>query len=185
MSRGPGKIERAVEKVFLENPDSSFTVEDLADRVFFGANRIEKKHRVSLIRATRKVCARLDWDYFLAGSRGGTIVYFNPYDVISYGSAQIKSGDCFNHYRSKDNRIPDHWRTTGDDVRKMLQPGGRKHDYVAEGGTWWKFVKMNVIVRDKDSSPEAKKIFEGHNRFRVRYGAKPWNLPEHFNEVTI
>lgn len=67
----------------------------------------------------------------------------------------------------------------------MLQPGGRKHDYVAEGGTWWKFVKMNVIVRDKDSSPEAKKIFEGHNRFRVRYGAKPWNLPEHFNEVTI
>lgn len=181
MSRGPGKIEKAVEAAFRENPDHAYTVEDLADHVFFGINRIEKKHRVSLIRATKKVCSRLDWSWFISGGKGGTLVFFNPYSVMSYGMGSIKAADISNHYRSKDPRIPDHWRTDEADVLARLQPGGRDHGKIIEGGTWWKFVKMNVIERDKDASPEARQLYEDHNAMRVAYGFPPWPMPAHFN----
>jgi hypothetical protein len=58
MSHGPGRIERIVEQT-LQNADRSFTVEELAMVAFSGANRVDKKHRVSILRALDNVAGRL------------------------------------------------------------------------------------------------------------------------------
>ena len=50
MSRGPGRIERAIADTFVANPTRIFTVERLAAIAYRGANRIDKKHRVGTIR---------------------------------------------------------------------------------------------------------------------------------------
>jgi hypothetical protein len=38
MSRGPGKIERAIEALFQEHPDDAFSVEDIADHIYVSVN---------------------------------------------------------------------------------------------------------------------------------------------------
>ena len=44
MSRGPGRIERAIASVFDAEPDNAFTTEELCKRVYCGVNRVKKKH---------------------------------------------------------------------------------------------------------------------------------------------
>jgi hypothetical protein len=51
MSKGPGRVSRAIEAALEAEPDNAFTVEDLCDRVYRGINRVEKKHRVAVLRA--------------------------------------------------------------------------------------------------------------------------------------
>jgi len=45
MSRGPGRIERAIAAILDAESDNAFTTEDLCERVYRGVNRVEKKHR--------------------------------------------------------------------------------------------------------------------------------------------
>jgi hypothetical protein len=59
MSRGPGRIEHAIEAVFTAAPDDAYTTEDLIDRAYPGLDRVEKKHRVAVLRAAKKVCNRI------------------------------------------------------------------------------------------------------------------------------
>jgi len=49
MSRGPGRIERAIEQAFSADPEATHTIDDLA--LAAGLNRVEKKHRVAVLRA--------------------------------------------------------------------------------------------------------------------------------------
>jgi hypothetical protein len=58
MSRGPGRIERAIAAV-LDEADA-FTIEDLCQRIYGGT---EKKHRVAVLRATRQ--SQLTWPFGL------------------------------------------------------------------------------------------------------------------------
>lgn len=186
MSRGPGKIERAITEIFQSNGGWSFTTEDLIDLVYPGVPP-QKKHRVSLIRAAKRVVKRLgSWSWFVSGGVGGTLVFFNLYDVASYGSARIKADHFGNYYRSKDpqaKRYP--WMvTTDDDVRRRLQPGGDHHHCIVHGGVWWGHVQMNIAERDKDASPAARKMFEDRNRFLVGLGLTPEPLPEFLLDIT-
>jgi hypothetical protein len=67
MSRGPGRIERAIAAV-LDEADA-FTIEDLCQRIYGGT---EKKHRVAVLRATRQVLKRrLDVRLWRHGVQGG------------------------------------------------------------------------------------------------------------------
>ena len=63
MSRGPGYVERAIKQVFEAEPDRVFTTEELCTRVFgTTTKKIEKKHRVSLVRAAKHLLKReADW----------------------------------------------------------------------------------------------------------------------------
>jgi len=184
MSRGPGKIEIAVQHVFDSEQDNAFTVEDLIDRVYTGVNRIEKKHRVALIRSAKKVCGRSpEWTWLISGGIGGTLVFFSPYNVMSYSIGRTKGEDCGNNYRVNDPRRArwPHWKSlTDEDVRKQFSPGGQKYDRVIEGGAWWNHTQMAIAERDRDCSPEALKLFEDRNRAMVAYGVKPLPLPAHF-----
>src|ERR1700744_5497457 len=58
MSRGPGRVERAIKAAFDAEPNRVFTTEYLCTHVYAGATKIEKKHRVSLIRAAKRVLQR-------------------------------------------------------------------------------------------------------------------------------
>jgi hypothetical protein len=58
LSRGPGHVVRAIKAAFGAEPTRVFTIEDLCARVYARADRIEKKHRVSLIRAAKRVLER-------------------------------------------------------------------------------------------------------------------------------
>src|SRR5580693_6615017 len=58
MSRGPGRVERAIKAAFEAEPTRVFTTEYLCTHVYAGATKIEKKHRVSLIRAAKRVLQR-------------------------------------------------------------------------------------------------------------------------------
>lgn len=78
MSRGPGRIERAIKGAFDAEPQRVFTTDELCAQVFAGAPRIEKKHRVSLIRAAKRVIAREEnWRMARARMPGAPLVFFS------------------------------------------------------------------------------------------------------------
>jgi hypothetical protein len=60
VSTGPGRVMRAIKTAFDRSPSATFTVADLARIVYPDAKRIERKHRVAIIRALN------------TGSRSGT-----------------------------------------------------------------------------------------------------------------
>jgi hypothetical protein len=60
MCKGPGRIERAIAAALDAEPDGAFTTDDLCDRVYRGVNRIEKKHRVAVLRAASNLMKRRD-----------------------------------------------------------------------------------------------------------------------------
>jgi hypothetical protein len=70
MSAGPGHVMRTIMATIAANPRQAFTVDDLCDRAFPGANRIEKKHRVAVIRALDGIATRCDLDGGWARGRG-------------------------------------------------------------------------------------------------------------------
>ena len=150
MSRGPGKIERAVETVFDTEPDNAFTTEDLCDRVYLGVNRIERKHRVSVVRAAKKVCGRRDdWQLRTGDKLGGVLVFFCRYSLMSYAMARMKSE---HHYRCNDDRVPDWWKDKDSEqsMHARLVPGGDHRRLVVEGGAWWRHVQGYIAERDGD-----------------------------------
>ena len=57
MSRGPGRIERAIRALLDAHPDEAFTTDDLAAHCYPDADVIEHKHRVAVVRAANKVIA--------------------------------------------------------------------------------------------------------------------------------
>jgi hypothetical protein len=61
MSRGPGNVERKIAKIFASNPDKWFAAGTLCEMIWPGANRIEHKHRVSVIRAASKIAEKTKW----------------------------------------------------------------------------------------------------------------------------
>ena len=104
MSRGAGRIERAIAAILDGEADNAFTTEDLCERVYSGVNRVEKKHRVAVLRAANKLVKRRDnTGCQQCENLGKTRVYFNVDNVMSYAMACLKA-DNLNHYRSNDDR---------------------------------------------------------------------------------
>ena len=78
MSRGPGRIERAIKAAFDAEPTRVFTTEHLCARVYPGVDAIEKKHRVSLIRAAKRVIQREpSWRITRTHLPGAPFLFFN------------------------------------------------------------------------------------------------------------
>jgi hypothetical protein len=155
MSRGPGKIQRAIEAVFAAEPDNGFLLSELCERVYSGVNRIEKKHRVAVARAANGI----PWlAHMKRETLGGELVFYNPASVMAYAMARLKSdsigpGTAYrnNDYRPVRQKIwhgydITSWRRydiSSDEIfREMLAPGGDHHKYVVEGGTWRRFAAL-------------------------------------------
>src|SRR4051794_38704563 len=83
MSRGPGRIERAIARVFASDPEATYTVDDLALAAYPGITRVEKKHRVCVLRAVWKVAAKAYWGCRRSDGLGNELVFFNLLNVNS------------------------------------------------------------------------------------------------------
>ncbi len=91
MSRGPGKIERTIEAAFASAPDDIFMMGDLVALAYPGVNRVEKKHRVSVLRAASRVCGRTDWRQMYSHRPGGGSVFVNLRSLRSYTLGKIRA----------------------------------------------------------------------------------------------
>lgn len=117
MSRGPGRIERAIGEAFTASPEQVFTVEHLCLICYPGINRPEKRHRVAVIRAAENVCRRQHWDW----ARRSTLVFFNTVNIRSYTRMAIYGPHM---------------------ERNLDYPKARHHEYTRPGGTWWYHVEI-------------------------------------------
>jgi hypothetical protein len=134
MSRGPGRVECAIEAILTAEADNAFTVEDLCKRIYPRVRRISKKHRVSVLRAAKRLAQRRDTLTTMGSdTRGGAVVYYTCDNVMSYAMARRKGDFLFNY---GDTQMYSR-QYSEDDLRKQLAEGGKDHRLVVEGGVWW------------------------------------------------
>ena len=151
MSKGFGSVQRKIAEVLAANVDEAFRVDELC-RVVFGDVPIEKKHRVSVIRAAKalmKTRPELAW----AGSSGPGmgVVLYNQANVMSYARARLKAEAD---------------RYTDDPIHKRLAPGGDEHKYIVEGGVWWLHVQEWIAKQNNDQArlEELKPMLEAQEQ---------------------
>lgn len=61
MSRGPGRLQRAILDLIAENPHGAWLTEQLCDELYDFPNPVEKKHRVAVLHALRTMKLPPDW----------------------------------------------------------------------------------------------------------------------------
>lgn len=155
MSRGPGKIERAIEAAFSAMPSATFSVAELGPIAYPGLNRVEKRHRVAILRAADKVAARLWWKGLTSERPGGSIVYCNLLDVHSYALGRLRAD----------------FLTGAEPIARLEtfliepEPGDpfahrSRWDVVRPGGAWWLHVEAAKADRAGDSA-QAAAIMDG------------------------
>lgn len=111
MSRGLGRIERAIRTLFAADPDMAYTTEDVCAACYPGANEwkvedklhgielrwgVERKHRVAVLRAAKKLIAS-DPDWRCRSSwfnRGNMLVFYNAASPESTAIAQHLTPHC-------------------------------------------------------------------------------------------
>jgi hypothetical protein len=132
MSKGPGRIQRAIAAAFEAEPDNAFTTIELCERVYpDDADRIEKKHRIAVMRAAKKMP---NLDSMESEHLGRQLVFFDSFNVMSYAMARLKA-DNFLNYRNADPRFLPQGATEADLRKKLADENHRK--LVAKGGAWW------------------------------------------------
>lgn len=90
MSRGDGKVQRAILAAFAAEPDNAFLLSELCARVYSGRNRIVKKHRNAVARAAKAIPS-IDW--WRRETLASELVFYDPLNVMSYAMPRMKS-DC-------------------------------------------------------------------------------------------
>src|SRR5260370_3477338 len=145
MRKGPGRVEQIIEAVFAAEPDNAFTIEDLCDRVYPGGP-IEKKHRVSVLRAAKQVAKRrAEIDTMIGEGLGGTLIFFDQYCVLSYAMARLKSFSCRTHDKRRS------LRENEADLRTKIAPGGSDHELIVRGCASPPHVQERLAKTDRDT----------------------------------
>jgi hypothetical protein len=130
MSKGPGRIQRAIKGLFEAEPENAFTTTELCERVY-GVKETYKSHRIAVIRAAKKIPGL---DYWVSENLGNQLVFYDRFNVLSYAMARLK-GD---NYRNADPRCPPHWKNdTEANLRAKLGNDERYRKLISEGGSWW------------------------------------------------
>lgn len=146
MSRGPGRIERAVAAAFEAEGDRAFTTDELCTLAYTGLNRVEKKHRVAVIRSAANVCAKMpEWTAARSEAANSPLIWYNRYSLASYAMMQVRKA-----YPGKSVEA----------ARQMISPAGRFHSAIGEGGSWWRHVQLAIARRDGDTSERIKQLEE-------------------------
>lgn len=155
MSRGPGKVERAIEAAFASRPDDIWPLGELAEAVYRGINRVEKKHRVAVGRAARNVCARKRWTWVIPLRMGAENVYYNLASLRSYCigrmhgfwelSADITTRDLCDAFDGLDAPLAAKWFVE------------KNASYWQEGGVWQDHVHWEQL-RQSGREDEARRL---------------------------
>jgi hypothetical protein len=147
VSRGPGRIQRAIESTFRQNPSSTYSVDELAAVAYPGINQVEKKHRVAVLRAAAAAAETCGWWYGQAQRPGHSMIYGYPLDLRSYAIWTMRrdflSGSMTPEQLAKALDDPKDWRSEW----KNVQPGG----------SWWYHVEINRADREGDE-PRASQM---------------------------
>jgi hypothetical protein len=179
MSRGPGKIQRAIEAAFRAEPENALLLSELCERVYRGVNRVEKKHRIAAARAAR----RIPWlDCWHRETLGRELVIFDPCNVMSRGMATLKADRLSGYERNNDPRKAEvrkrcawlvslnpqkygHYANaereiSEQELRNSLAPGGENHRLLMPGGAWWRHTEMERAKRRGDVETYDRLRFE-------------------------
>ena len=144
MSRGPGRIERVIADIFTANPSMTYAVDDLAAFAYPGLNRVEKKHRVAVVRAADNVMRRLRWTCQQMELPGHPLLYFNPLDHRSYVVGRMRvswNSWNFSHAEIADaSDNPNIDRAGAEHWRREAEPGS----------AFWTHVEINCAEHAGD-----------------------------------
>ncbi len=133
-----GKLERAIMAAVKAEPNNAFTTAELCARVYRDVKKIEKKHRVAVLRAAETLSGKLHTFRRLRGEHlGGTLVFFDARNVMSYGMARLKADEL---YDVGDLRVRGWNRQTEESLRAKLA-AARHRELITEGGAWWRHVQ--------------------------------------------
>lgn len=135
MSRGPGRIERAIEQAFTEQPATAFSVEELASHCYPGLNRPEKRHRVAILRSADKVAARLWWQARRSEASGHAVIYHNALNARSIAVGKMRAGYGY---------------SAADAERMADDPSVHRSQWsqIQPGGVWARHAAINAMLRD-------------------------------------
>ncbi len=148
MSRGAGHVERAIAATFTAQPNRIYTVEQLAE-VVYPVAKIEKRHRVPVIRAANKVADRMWWSWKHAEIPGGHLIYFNLCDVRSYAMAK-EHHYYANRHDGRDWQNMHEWFDEPEYQNHNIRISDRE-----PGGPWHDHVQLNCAERDgRELDPE-------------------------------
>lgn len=135
-------IERAIKILFTSKPDSAFTTDDLCEHVFcLGEDDpIERKQRVAVLSAAKKVCEQIDDAYWNWWQR----LYSNSSLKIFWNQLSLTSTAMWHmvgtiHYGSEKK------------CKAALAPGGESHNSIVEGGSYWNEWQENVAAFKKQN----------------------------------
>ena len=162
MSRGAGRIEQAIEAAFAVE-GVCYKTDDLCKLVYPDAI-IERKHRVSVMRAAKKVCERTDWEIWKVPTKGFPAIFVNRYDFNSYvvGRYFVCFQEWF-HYQSSEDVM---------DVLKgnrLNLTGYNQEHRIAEGSEWLRDFRWIAAKKNDDKQAIAKleKEYEAAHEARI------------------
>jgi hypothetical protein len=83
MSRGQGRIQQMIAEMIAGDEHGAWTVAQLCERAYRGVNRVEKKHRVAVTRALRRMRLPPLWSVRCANTVGSEYCLYNAGDEES------------------------------------------------------------------------------------------------------
>jgi len=106
MSRGPGRIQRAIYDLIAGDEHGAWLVSDICKHEYSQIDRVEKKHQVAVNRALSSMPLPDPWEARYSGTRGNMRVLFNTGDAESRARAEwLTKYDCsWEEYKER------HWR---------------------------------------------------------------------------
>jgi hypothetical protein len=146
-TRGRGRLQKAIEAAFRQNPSKTYSVEELAPIAYPELGEIEKKHRVAILRAASAASEACGWCYRCAERPGHPMIYGNPTDLRSYATWHMRL-DCLTG-----DMAPDQLATAFDD------PNDAAWKRVQPGGAWWCHVEI-YNARAAGDAERAKQVEE-------------------------
>jgi hypothetical protein len=91
MSRGPGRIQRAITAAFERDPKRSFTTDELVELAYPGVRRIETKHRVAVLRAAWHVAPKYSRVALTMSGTWGMLLFVNKLDEVGLWRGRIRA----------------------------------------------------------------------------------------------
>ena len=95
MSRGPGRIQRAIHVLIASDGHGAWLVSDICKHVYPESDGVEKKHQVAVNRALTSMLLPEFWEAQYSGARGNMRVLHNTCDPESAARADwLTKRDC-------------------------------------------------------------------------------------------
>jgi hypothetical protein len=163
MSKGPGRLERAIRQLFADKPGRALITDELVERCYPDARPFEKKHTVAVLRAAHKVVASdPNWqEWEIGGGRNVGLVFVNMDNIESYALGRLISGDFVSAWRR-----PSEWRVEEyKNLRVKLDTEDHRR-LMAPGAAWHRFVEIHRAERDGDTARAIRLKAEAEGELR-------------------